>query len=185
MPNPDVPAIDTERLTLRGHTLADFPECAAMWADQQVVRYVGGRPATSEEAWARLLRNFGLWAGLGFGYWVVRERGTGRFVGEVGFAEFNRDVAPPLDGPEMGWVLAAAAHGQGYATEAVRAALAWGDLHLPARLPAHHRRPMRIQAIISPANAPSLRVAEKCGFRPCGETAYKGEPTLVFERTRR
>jgi RimJ/RimL family protein N-acetyltransferase len=29
--------------------------------------------------------------------------------------------------PEAGWVMAPRAHGKGYATEAVRAALAWAD----------------------------------------------------------
>jgi hypothetical protein len=62
---------------------------------------------------------------MGFGFWIVRERTTGRFVGEVGLAEFRRDLARPLpDAPEAGWVIAPWAHGQGFATEAVPAAIA-------------------------------------------------------------
>jgi RimJ/RimL family protein N-acetyltransferase len=37
-------------------------------------------------------------------------------------------------------------------------------------------------AIIHPENAPSIRVAEKCGFRQLAPGTYKGEPTLIFER---
>jgi hypothetical protein len=36
--------------------------------------------------------------------------------------------------------------------------------------------------IVMPANVPSIRVAEKCGFRHWYETIYEGEPTLVFRR---
>ena len=103
---PEVPALDTERLTMRGHTLADFDECLAMWTDPVVMRHLGGRPLTMEEMWARLLRYAGSWSLLGFGYWVVRERATGRFVGEVGLADLRRDIEPRLGGvPEAGWVL--------------------------------------------------------------------------------
>jgi len=179
MPNaitPPIPGIDTERLTLRGHTRADYEESAAMWGDPLVTLHIGGRPSTAEEAWARVLRYGGLWALLGFGYWVVRERESGRFVGEVGFADFRREVTPSLDGaPEAGWALAPWAHGHGYATESVRAALAWGDAHLFAP---------RTVCMIGPENAGSIRVAEKCGFREHARATYKGEETLLFQRLR-
>jgi RimJ/RimL family protein N-acetyltransferase len=171
---PGVPAIDTARLELRGHGLADLDDSAAMWSDPEVTRHIGGRPSTREEVWARLLRYVGHWALLGYGYWVVRARGSGRFVGEVGFADFRRDLDPPLDGtPEIGWALARWAHGQGYATEAVGAAVAW-----------HAARfgPTRTVCLIAPANAASIRVAEKCGYRELRRTTYKDAPTIVFAR---
>lgn len=170
------PVLQTERLVLRAHTLADYDESAAMWADPEVTRHIGGRPSTAEEAWSRVLRYAGLWALLGFGYWVARERETGRFVGEAGFADFRRELTPSLEGaPEVGWALAPWAQGRGFATEAVRAALAWGDAHLPAE---------RTVCMIHPQNAPSIRVAEKCGFRQIASSTYKSEPTLLFERRR-
>lgn len=178
MPHPIdliVPTLQTGRLTLRGHTPADFGECAAMWGDPRVTRHIGGRPSTEEEVWTRVLRYAGMWALLGFGYWVVRERETGRFVGEVGLADFRRDITPPLDAPEAGWVLAPWAHGQGFATEAVRATLSWADAHLAAP---------RTVCMIAPGNAASIRVAEKCGFRELARTTFKGEDTLLFERPR-
>ncbi len=170
----DVPSIDTERLTLRGHRLDDFADSLALWSDPEVTRHIGGRPSTEEEVWARLLRYVGHWSLLGFGYWVVREKGSGRFVGEVGFADFHRDMDPPLGpAPEAGWVLAPAAHGKGYATEAARAALAWGEARLGWA---------RTVCIIDPENAPSLRVADKCGFREIHRATYKGGPAVVFAR---
>jgi RimJ/RimL family protein N-acetyltransferase len=174
MTNPPAPVLQTERLVLRAHTLADYEESAAMWADPEVTRHIGGRPSTAEEAWSRLLRYAGLWALLGFGYWVARERETGRFVGEVGFADFRRELTPSLEGaPEAGWALAPWAQGRGFATEAVRAALAWGDAHLAAE---------RTVCMIHPENVPSIRVAEKCGFRRIASSTYKGDPALLFER---
>ncbi|MDF2771569.1 MAG: acetyltransferase, family [Geminicoccaceae bacterium] len=170
---PTVPALDTERLILRGHTLVDFDECAAMWADPRVTRHISGRPFTEEEAWARVLRNTGLWTLLCFGYWVVRERASGRFVGEVGLGDFRRDLSPRLDGaPEVGWALASWAHGRGFATEAVRAVLAWDS----------HIGPVRTVCLIAPENAASIRVAEKCGFREHARVTYQGWETLLFER---
>lgn len=158
---------------LRPHTLADFGDSAAMWGDGQVTRFIGGRPFTPEEVWSRLLRYAGHWALLGYGYWVVREQATGAFVGEVGYADFRRDVSPPLDAPEMGWVLSPAQQGKGYATEALQAALAWG---------AGHFGRTRAVCLIAPENAASLRVANKSGFRQTGERVLHGDPVLLLGR---
>jgi len=171
---PAVPVLETARLTLRGHRPDDFAACAAMWADPIVTRHIGGKPFTAEESWARLLRNVGHWALLGFGYWVVEEKATGGFAGEVGFADHKRNLEPSLDDtPEIGWAFAVHAHGRGYATEAVRAAIAWGDAHFG---------PSQTACIIHPENVASIRVAEKIGYRELRRTMYKGQPTTVFLR---
>ena len=111
-----VPVLETARLRLRGHRLEDFANCAALWGAPAVTRYIGGRPFTEEEAWARMLRYVGNWALLGFGYWVIEEKCSGSFLGEGGFAENQRDIQPSLKGMlESGWVFSPSAHGQGYA----------------------------------------------------------------------
>jgi RimJ/RimL family protein N-acetyltransferase len=170
----EVPVLETARLKLRGHRLDDFPHSAAMWADQVVTQFIGGKPLTEEESWTKFLRYAGHWRLLDFGYWAVEERATGDFVGEIGFADYKRDLQPSLKGmPEIGWVLASPAHGKGYATEAVRAAVAWGDTHVHAA---------RTACIIAPENLASIRVAEKCGYRDPQPATYKGKPTLLFVR---
>ncbi len=170
-----VPVIETERLLLRGHTLDDFGDSAALWADPEVTRFIGGVPQTREEAWTRLLRYVGHWSVMGFGYWVVTDRESGRFAGEVGFAEFRRAIAPPIEGmPEIGWVLARWARGRGFATEAVRAAVAWGT--------AHFGPDQRTVCLIAPENLASIRAAEKCGYARSGEADVHGQPILVFAR---
>jgi RimJ/RimL family protein N-acetyltransferase len=170
-----VHTLGSERLKLRAHRLEDFVHCAAMWADPEVTRYIGGKPHTEEESWARFLRYVGHWSLLGFGYWVVEEKSTGNFIGEVGFADYKRDL-PALRGlPEVGWAFTTQARAKGYATEAVRAAINWGD--------AHFRSP-RTACIIHPENAASIRVAEKCAYHEFQRTTYKACPTIMFVRDR-
>lgn len=171
-----IPIIETERLLMRGHRTEDFPDSAAMWADPVVKRYIGGNPSAPQQSWGRVLTYAGHWSLMGFGYWVVVEKGTGRFIGEVGFADFKREITPSIEGiPELGWVLAPHAHGKGYATEAVRAACDWADTNFESG---------RTVCIIHPDNAASVRVAEKCGFRELQRTSFMGEPTVLFERLR-
>jgi RimJ/RimL family protein N-acetyltransferase len=174
-----VPVIETDRLRLRGHRWEDFANCTAMWADPAVTRYIVGKPLSEEEVWARLLRYVGHWLWMGFGYWVMEEKATGNFAGEMGFSDWKRDIEPSLKGvPELGWVLATCAHGKGYATEAVRAAIGWGDANIGAAHPVLGRT----VCIIHPEHARSIRVAEKCGFKEVRRTSYRGEPTIVFAR---
>jgi RimJ/RimL family protein N-acetyltransferase len=169
-----IPVLETERLELRGHRLEDFAACAAMWADPLVTRYIGGKPLTEEESWARFLRYAGHWALLGFGSWAVEEKGTGSFIGELGFADYKRNIESFTKGtPEIGWVFAAQFHAKGYASEAIRAAVCWGDGHFGSS---------RTACIIHPDNLASIRVAEKCGYRKFEVTSYRGQPTLMFVR---
>ena len=145
-----------------------------MMADPGVVRHLGAQPHAREESWRRLLCSAGLWATLGYGYWAVEGREDGAYVGQIGFADFKRDMQPSIEGlPEMGWIFAPRAQGRGYASEAAAAALAWADAALAAD---------EIVAIIDPANAPSIRVAEKIGFAEREEARYRGEPILLFRR---
>ncbi len=145
-----------------------------MWGNPLVTRFIGGKPFTNEESWARLLRYVGHWALVGFGYWVIEDRATGSFVGELGFADYKRDITPSLEGiPEIGWALLPKWHGKGYATEAVGAIVEWADAHLDAP---------RTGCLIHPENAPSIRIAEKFGYREHQQTNYKGSPVIMFLR---
>src|ERR1700737_1751949 len=98
----DVPIIQTDRLLLRGHRKDDFSHSSALWGNPEATRYIGGRPLTGEECWSRFLRYLGPWFLRGFGYWVVEEKQTQDFVGEVGFSDYQREMEPPLpDAPEL------------------------------------------------------------------------------------
>ena len=170
----NIPSIETPRLILRGHTLEDFPSYAAMWADPIVTRFLGGVPHSEEDAWARYMRIAGHWALLGFGFWCIVEKSSGLRVGEAGILDVKRNIEPPFHGtPEIGWALLPSVHGKGYATEAVRAILSWGEERFGK---------VRMVCIIDPGNAASLRMAERCGFRETVRTTYKGDPTIILER---
>jgi len=170
----DIPVIETARLRLRGHGVADAEACAKLWADGTVTRFIGGRPQTGEESWARLLRYAGHWALLGFGYWLVEEKSTGALVGEVGLADFRREIEPSFEGtPEIGWILTPEHHGKGYATEAVDAVLGWAKRDLGAK---------EVVCLIDPENLASLRLAERLGFRERRRTTFRDKPTIVLEK---
>ncbi|WP_040584462.1 GNAT family N-acetyltransferase [Allomesorhizobium alhagi] len=171
----DIPVIETPRTILRAHRLADFDDYAAMWVHPAVTRFIaGGKPRTREESWLRFLRHPGMWAMIGYGFWAVEEKATGRFIGEAGFHDLKRDIQPSLEGrAEAGWGLVAAAHGQGFATEIVGAAAAWADSRFGGA---------NTVCIIDPDNAGSINVAQKCGYREIARTAYHDKPTIMFER---
>lgn len=169
-----VPTLETRRLRLRAFEARDLDPHAEALADPRVYRHLGGVALSREDAWRKLLAGPGMWALLGFGYWAVERKEDGAFIGQLGFADFKRDMSPSIEGmPEMGWVFAAVAHGQGYAGEAIAAALTWADEALAGR---------EIVAIIDPANAPSIRIAERNGFSVREQASYKGEPILLFRR---
>jgi RimJ/RimL family protein N-acetyltransferase len=144
------PAFETERLVPRGLQAKDFESFAAMWADPDVTRHLGdGVPRALEDPRTSFRRT-------------------------AGFNERKRDRGEALAGiPEMGWMFCAGASGKGYATEAVRAALAWGKKHFGA---------VRIIAIVAPENLASMRVAEKCGFAEFHRGPSAGRARVFFDR---
>ena len=168
------PALETQRLRLRGHDIGDYADCVAMWSDPTVVRYTIREPSPPQRTWLRILGYRGHWALLGFGYWAVEEKVSGRYIGELGFADYKRATALPLDGmPEIGWALAPWAQGKGYATEALRAAIAWADECLQSR---------RTVCIIHRENQRSFRVAEKLGYDKVLQAASDAMPDAILAR---
>lgn len=110
----------------------------------------------------------------GFGGWAIEEKASGSFAGELGFMDRKCDRGSELAGvPEMGWGVTSAAFGRGYATEAVRAALAWGRGHFG---------PVRVIALTTEDNIASIRVAQKCGFTEFWRGLSAGRPRVFFER---
>ena len=171
-----IPLLETKRLRLRGHRLTDFAECVAMWSDPAVTRFIGGKPSSPQQTWTRLLSYLGHWAALRFGYWAIEERSTAAYVGEIGFADFKRDIVPAMSGyPEFGFALVSSAHGRGYATEAARAVVAWGDGNLAAT---------RTVCLIDPDNAASIRIANTCGYEVFERATFNGKQALFLARNR-
>lgn len=145
-----------------------------MTSDMAVMAHLGGAASDREENWARIQRYNGHWALRGHGLFAVEEKSSGIFVGEAGLASFERGLGADFDPyPEGAWIFASVAQGKGYATEAMQAAIDWHEANVGAS---------RMVCVIAQENAPSLRVAEKLGFRIFAERAYKGGNRLLLER---
>ena len=120
---PNGPVIETGRLRLRQWCGADVAPNTAMLSDPGTARFitVDGKPVTSELAgWRNAAVMSGHWALHGAGMFVVEEKKTGRFAGRVG-----PWFPPGWPGFEVGWGIASAFRGKGYAVEAARASIDW------------------------------------------------------------
>ena len=169
-----IPVLETERLILSKHEVSDFKSLSRLWSTDSVAHFITGVPSTDRESWMRMLTYGGLWPLLGFGYWAVRDRVTGKYIGDLGFADFHRVVEPSVKGiPEAGWVIAPEHQGKGYATEAMQGALAW--------LKSQNKHQKSI-CFIEPSNEASLRVAQKLGYIPERELCMNGEVTLLLSQ---
>ncbi len=90
----------------------------------------------------------------GFFLWAVEVRASGEFIGFTGLAApgFEAHFTPAV---EVGWRLAHSAWGHGYATEAARAALAFGFDEVGLD---------EIVSFTTPANRRSRAVMERLGM---------------------
>ena len=151
--------LDTDRLVLRPFLLSDFDAFAAIAADPETTRFIGG-VRDRVEAWRWMAATMGHWWLRGFGVWAVEERQSGQLIGRVGLQQ-------PEGWPEVevAWLIARSHWGRGYATEAARAAIAYGfeQLHLD-----------HIISLISQENVASVRVAEKAGEALEGPIQFLG-----------
>ena len=160
--------LTTRRLHLRPFTLADHDAIHAIYADPEVMRYVGAGPHATLAETASALRTYGdVLARRGYSFLAVTERDGGAIVGDAGLHPFGGN------GPdaELGYTLARAAWGKGYATEAGEALVghAFGTLGLP-----------RVVAQVEPANAASRHVLEKLGMHVEGQRLAYGRPHLLY-----
>lgn len=163
--------IETERLVLRPWDEAsDFDAFAEMMADPEVVRYLGTPPLGRAGAWRMLAMMVGHQVLRGYTQQAVVDRGDGRLLGRAGlwFPEGWPQV-------EVGWVLARAAWGQGYATEA---AMAWRD-HAFAAVD-----PPWLCSVIQVGNDASIRVAERIGHHRLGRQDIGSHPCWIYGQAR-
>jgi len=139
--------ISTERLVMRGWREADLAPWAAMNADPEVRRYLGP-VLTFEQASAWVLNFQDDLDRYGFGFWALEVRASGEFIGFTGLRTV--DDGMPFTGVELAWRLARPAWGHGYATEAARAALAYGfdTMGLPEIVAVTMARNLRSRAVM-------------------------------------
>jgi aminoglycoside 6'-N-acetyltransferase len=161
--------IRTERLILRRFHPEDATTLAAYRSDEDVARYQAWEaPVTLEQA-RRLIEDMA--AGdpdePGWFQYAVERTADGAHIGDVGV-----NLHPNRMQAEIGFTVAAAYQGQGYASEAVRAVL---DRLFTVQ------GVQRVSAECDARNAASARLLERVGFRREGLrpqfTWIKGEWT--------
>jgi RimJ/RimL family protein N-acetyltransferase len=163
--------IETERLLLRLPVADDAEPFVEIHQDPEVIarkQVTLTSPPGGIEVGARnvdrMLRH---WDTRGYGQWAVVERATARVIGCVGFLKpDNADV-------ELGWIIRRSRWGNGFATEAARAAIEWAW---------RTGRIDYVMSLIGKDNLASIRVATKIGQRPEGQAICpsSGENVLIY-----
>ena len=103
------------------------------------------------------------WERHGFGEWAAEEKDSGRLVGKIGL-HHHADWRAEDVKVEVGWLLARDAWGQGYATEGAVASL----------VDAFERVGLdRVLSIAHVENRRSVRVMERIGLSPVGQTRWR------------
>ena len=138
----------------------DLEPFAALNADSEVMWFMP-KLLSRDECATRIQNIRDHFRDHGFGLWAVEVRDVIPFIGFVGLSipRFEMPFTPCV---EIGWRLAREAWGQGFATEAARAAVAFGFDELG------------LQEIVSftvPDNVRSRRVMERLGMThdPAGD----------------
>ena len=144
----------TKRTLLRQWKDSDLPAWCAMNADPEVRRYFPN-VHTAEEARAEASRVRELIVQRGWGFWALELPGVTPFAGCVGLMvpTFEAPFTPAV---EVGWRLSREAWGQGYATEAARAALEFAFKHLDLD---------EIVSLTTITNEPSQKVMQRLGMQ--------------------
>ena len=145
--------LKTDRLLLRQWQDSDYEPFAAMNADPAVMEHFPA-PMTREASDGLIDRNKAFIDERGFGLWALEVIDTGRFIGFTGLSvpSFEAHFMPAV---EIGWRLSKDAWGNGYASEAARASLAYG--FGPAGLE-------EVVSFTATSNKPSQRVMERIGM---------------------
>ncbi|MFD1851357.1 GNAT family N-acetyltransferase [Oceanobacillus bengalensis] len=147
------PIIETDRLILREVNTNDSNDMLAYLSNIDVVKHMGLEPCQTEKevldeiAWYQAIYNDG--TGI---RWGITLKDAGKVIGSCGFLNMN----PKHFRTEVGYELSKDYWGKGIASEALQAVVHYGFSHY---------RFERIEALIEPANLPSLRLVEKQGFK--------------------
>ena len=165
--------LETDRLLLRPPVPEDAEALAPLYADPEVMRYLGdGRTLEREETERSVRRMIEAWKADGFGLFTTVRKKDEAVVGRVGLIVWNPETwqttRAGADGPtelEVGYTLGRPFWGRGYATEAAAAARDFAVGRLGAR---------RLIALIIYGNDASQNVARKLGF--------ENERDIVFGR---
>ena len=153
--------IATERLILRLPEPGDRPTLHAMWADPEVMAQLA--PVKDADASDAVLLKHDTYRDEGLGFWTVERRSDGAVIGFCGLK--RGDAHNPIAGEvEAGWIIDKPFWRQGYAYEAMVAALEWGWANIRAD---------RIYAITAAVNLKSQGLMERLGMTRLPDGDYE------------
>jgi GrpB-like predicted nucleotidyltransferase (UPF0157 family) len=163
--------LETERLLLKPTVLTDFDDLLALRSDPDVMKYLGS-VQTKEEVKLFLEKTIPYQAKHRIGFCSVFEKENHMFIGQAGLFHLRYDDTQP--DIEIAYRLHKPFWGKGYATELVKALIAWGFRHLAIK---------KLVAVTDPRNIPSRKVLEKCGLDYRGKIKYgeKSEEAVYYE----
>lgn len=157
----------TLRMSLSRPADEDLPALCSMEQDALTMATLGGVCTPAETA-ARLRRIQAHWDAHGFGWWIARERLTGKFLGRGGLR-----YVPLPEGMcvEVGYGFLQTHWNQGFATELAMESIRVGFSALGQA---------EIRSFTIPSNAASRRVMEKCGLQFVGNGVWADRPHVVY-----
>ncbi|WP_169978003.1 GNAT family N-acetyltransferase [Tautonia rosea] len=170
MIDPAIAPIVTARLRLGRPSWADLDDYVRMNADPVVMATLKG-VRSREETEAIFGRLMDHWNHFGFGWYTIRDRSSGRFIGRGGLRHV---VIAGLDEVEIGYAFLPSYWGRGLATELARRCVEVGfeTLTLPS-----------LVCFTQPTNLASRRVMEKAGFTFECDTEYADLPHVLYRLT--
>jgi RimJ/RimL family protein N-acetyltransferase len=161
--------VTTDRLFLRQFSREDLDAYGGIMGDYEVGKWFPkGQGYTREEARKSLDNILEHWAKNGFGIWAITDKITRlHLLGRCGL-----NLIAETSEVEVDFVIARSYWGRGYATEAAKAALAYGFEILKLD---------RIIALAKPDNTASRRVIEKIEMRHVKDEKYWGIICAYYE----
>jgi RimJ/RimL family protein N-acetyltransferase len=164
-----VPVIETARLRLRAPMIGDYPAYRDVFMSDRA-QFIGG-PFTAAAAFADFCQGIAGWSLRGAGMWTLT---LAHDDAPLGWIYLWQEMGDPE--PEIGWVLTAAAEGQGFAHEAAQAVLP----HAVALYGAGG-----FVSYVDAGNAASARLAIKLGAvrDPVAEAAFGAADLQIYRHS--
>jgi ribosomal-protein-alanine N-acetyltransferase len=157
----------TDRLLLRPMRAQDLDDLCALYADPEVMRYLGnGQPRDREETAERLRRMLAHWDRYGFGIWAVCDKADGRYLGRCGYGNLHN--YPHM---ELAYSLHRSAWGNGYCTEAARVVVCHAF---------EATKLSRLMAVARPENLASINVMRKLGMAFQKVMTFDGGDAVLY-----
>ena len=159
--------LETEKLILRDLETGDLDSLAVIYADADVMKYIGtGKTFTREQTKASIDRWKAYREKNGYSNWAVADKSSGALIGKCGFSDLPDNL-----GIEISYLFTKNRWGKGIASEISLATLDYGFSILNLE---------KIKGFVYPENTASIRVIEKMGMKFEKEVEYFGVNPRMF-----